>query len=273
MKRFGSCALLALLIASCGEPPPASLVADADPFLYNGAAAFPLPVRALDADGQVVEHAISASTGQPHIVELKGNAGRCLQAGDANINVSAGNARTRFRIECRPIASFGPPLEALDLVVGGPAVPIPVNAFDSAGHPVAALRFAARTSDTAVIAIVDGTVIPRVLGAAKIELDFGGVRTFLNVEVLAAEYRDTVALAAGEYRRWDLGPGRYISQFALLDAASAQPPLAWRSLKANCAFELSRRARMHCGLADSGAVILFATRPVRAAVRIDRKAD
>ena len=38
-------------------------------------------------------------------------------------------------------------------------------------------------------------------------------------------------------------------------------------------FELSSRARMHCGLADSGAVILFATRPVRAAVRIDRKAD
>lgn len=272
MKSIGGIALLALLGLSCDKVAPASLIAEADPFLYNGSAAFRIPVHALDSHGQRVESSLAASSGQPHIAEVQGDVVRCLQEGDADITASSGSLRTSFRLECRPIASFGPPLEALDLVIGGNPVPIPVNAFDSAGNSVSALRFTARTRDTAVVAIVDGTIVPRGLGPAEIQLDFGGVETSISAEVVAVEHQDTVELAAGEYRSWTLGPGRYIAKFSALDAAGTQLPLVWRSRNANCAFELSTRAHMHCGLREPGAVVLFAAQATRAAVRIDRRA-
>lgn len=272
MKSFGGIALLALLLLSCDKASPASLVADTDPFLYNGSAAFRVPVYALDTSGKRVESPLTAASSQPQVAEVTGDVLRCLRAGDADITASLGSLRTSFRLECRPIASFRPPLQAHDLVLGDSPVPISVNPVDSAGQSVRALRFSAHTEDTAVVAIVGGTVVARGLGAASILLDFGGVSTTIAVEVVAAEYRDTIDVAAGEYRSWTLGPGRYIAKFSALDAAGTQLPLVWRSRNANCAFEISTRAHMHCGLKEPGAVVLFAAQPARAAVRIDRRA-
>jgi hypothetical protein len=113
-------------------------------------------------------------------------------------------------------------------------------------------------------------LVPRAPGSADIQLDFGGVYTRLFVEVMAPEARDTVRLAAGEYRHWTLGPGRYIATYTPLAPLRPQAPLVWRSSNANCA---DVRMQLHCVLTERGSIILFASSPVRAAVRIDRRAQ
>lgn len=243
----------------------------ADPFVYNGPAAVELPVRALTAAGAPLDVPIGASSESPAVVEVAGERLRCLRTGDATIRVKVRSLRAAFVVQCRPILSFGPPLEPLDLVLGEDPVPLAPVAYDSGGQRVEDLRFSATTADTAVIALHSGLVLPRRVGTAAVRLDFGGIETGITVEVVAPVARDTVQLAAGEYRSWALGPGRYVARLEHV-AGAASAPIVWRSANANCAFDPRSRATLHCVIADSGAIVAVAQAPAQATVRIDRRA-
>ena len=259
------------IASACGDASPARLVPLADPFVFNGPAAVALPVQAVTARGASVDVPMDASSATPTVAEVSGERLRCLRSGDSEIRVRSGSLHTSFVVQCRPILSFGPPLEALDLVLGGNPVPLAPVAYDSSGQRVGDLRFSATTADTAVIALQSGLVIPRRVGTATVRLDFGGIETVTHVEVVAAVVRDTLTLAAGEYRSWALGPGRYIARLEGA-ARAASTAISWRSANANCALDPRSRTTLHCVLADSGAVVVVAQATAAATVRIDRRA-
>ncbi|MFN8669621.1 MAG: hypothetical protein U0164_20705 [Gemmatimonadaceae bacterium] len=273
-----TCSFLTIVLPAllaCGTSTPATLVPASDPFVYNGPAPLPIPVKARDASGRALEVAIEATSDAPDIVQVKEQRMRCLRAGDARITASAGRARTTFVVQCRPIASFAPPLQSLDVVLGGEPVPLAPVAFDSGGQPVGALRFSAYSEDTSIATVAGGRVVPRGMGTTTVHMDFGGVAGVSWIEVVAPVVRDTVRLAAGEYRRWALGPGRYVatmSEGAGEAGGGGAPSVAWRTANANCVSDARSRVTLHCVLDDSGAVVAVAQRAASVAIRIDRRA-
>lgn len=261
--------VLATAVACRGDAPD-RLVPLADPFVYNGPAAIRLPVRALTAEGVSVTLPMEATSETPAIAEVSGGGVRCLRAGDAEIRVRAGTLRTSFVMQCRPVDSFGPPFSLEELEVGGDPVPIALTAFDSSGRRVDDLRFHASTRDTAIVALRSGLVVPRRMGTATIRLDFGGLERATHVEVVAPVRRDTIRWAAGEYRQWTLGPGRYRARLETA-AGEGAAAIAWGSANANCAVDPWSPATLHCVIADRGTLVAVARAPARATVRIDRR--
>ena len=275
MMQLRNCLCVAVLlagIAACDDATPVALVPLADPFVYNGPAPVTLPLRALDRNGRTVLANVDAVSDAPEIAKVEDQQLRCLHAGDARISAASGTARTSFQLHCRPIASFAPPWQSLRLELADVPVPLAPIAFDSSGRPLATLRFTARSEDSSVASVVTGRVAPRAIGSTRIHLDFGGITHFVLVDVVAPVTRDTIRLAAGEYRHWRLGPGRYVATIAGLADTLNPPPAAWRTANANCAFDSGSRSILHCVLDDSGAVIAVAQRATTAVISIDRRA-
>lgn len=254
---------------ACTDAAPVRLVPMADPFVYNGSAPIALPVQALTAGGALVVAPLDASSETPTVAAVTGDRLRCLRAGNSEIRVRSGAMRTSFVLQCRPVSHFFP--APLVLEVGGPPGQLAPIAHDSSGQLVSDLRFAASTVDTAVISLRPGAVVPRRIGTADVLLDFGGIKTTTPVVVVAPVVRDTIHLAAREYRRWALGPGRYEARVDVPRGASSSA-VTWRTANANCAHEARSGTVLHCVVADSGVVAAVATVPVTAFVRIDRRA-
>ena len=267
----GFAALVALVAQWHVGRSPVTLVALADPFLFNGPATVGLPVRALDAAGRTIAAQHSASARDPDVAHVDARGLRCLKEGDTQVSVRSGALETSFLLQCRPVASFGAPFGSMDLAVGGEPQPIPVTAYDSSGRIVGALRFSAHSSDTTVVAIRDGLAVPQAVGKARISVDVGGRSTYLAAEVTESIAQESVQLTAGEYRSWELEPGRYRAQFATAEGGGSSPPARWRSVNANCAYDSRSRATLHCVLEARGRVVLLADRSVAATVRIDRR--
>lgn len=274
MLSRNSLCVAALLpgIVACNDATPVALVPLADPFVYNGPAPLTLPLRVLDRNGRTVLANVEAVSDAPEIAKVEDRQLRCLRAGNAGISAASGAARTSFQLHCRPIASFAPPWQSLRLELADDPVPLAPIAFDSSGRPISTLRFAAKSEDSSVASAVTGRVVPRAIGTTRILLDFGGITHFVLVDVVAPVTRDTIRLAAGEYRHWRLGPGRYVATIAGLADTLDPPPVAWRSANANCAFDSWSRSILHCVLDDSGAVIAVAQHATTAAIYIDRRA-
>ncbi|MBX3175310.1 MAG: hypothetical protein KF709_12925 [Gemmatimonadaceae bacterium] len=263
-------ALVALAGLWFGVRRPVELVALADPFLYNGPAAVGLPVRARDALGREVGVELAATAIRTGIAEVDGQRLRCLSAGDTEVRVRSGRLTTSFLLQCRPVAAFAP-FQSLELVLGGPPQLLPVVAFDTLGQLVDALRFSAVSSDTSVVVVHGGYAVPRALGQVQVTVDVGGLATRMAVEVTEIVAREAVQLAGGEYRSWELGPGRYRAELVATGSERMRPAATWRSVNANCAYEPQSRATLHCVLEEPGRVVLLADASVSAAVRIHRR--
>jgi hypothetical protein len=268
--RLLLCGAAALVTQACADTAPVTLIALADTVVHNGPAPLALPARVTDARGRPVAASLIVESHSP-VVVVEGEGIRCLGPGDADVIVKHGARRVFIHLLCRPIARFGPPLEPLDLVVGGVPRPLPVNALDHTGRPVRELRFSAISNDTSVVAVVDGVAIPRGPGAAHLLVDFGGLTTELATEVVTPIVRDTIAAAAGEYRYWSLGRGRYRAEFRIIDTLSVAKSLSWGSSDANCAFDNATRSVIHCIVADSGAIVIAAEQRARAVIRVDQR--
>lgn len=259
------------VLAACGERGAATIKVDADPFLFNGSQPVALPARVLSADGRTLAVPLVGESDAEHIVRTSGGAMQCLQPGDATITLSAGRLRARLRVHCRPVVSFGPPMASAEFIVGGAPAEIPVRAYGPDGALVPSLRFSARSSDTSVAVVRDGRIVPRSLGAVRIDLDFGGIGTVVSAEVVEPVVSDTIVLAAGEYRSWPLAPGRYRISAHGSDGRPAPTGVELRSSRANCARDPRQRETLHCVVAERGAVVALASRALTTVVRIVRR--
>ncbi len=262
-----------LLVLACREPAAARIVVDADPFLLNGPGPVGFPAHVESATGERLGAPAFVATSDADSIASASAAGlRCHRRGDAHITLSIAELSHGFVVQCRPIRSFSPFL-AIEAEAGGPLEPIPLMAFDSTGRRVEEVRFSASSRDTTIAVASDGMVQPRALGRSYIHLDFGGLTSRVGVTVIQTLVVDTLALAAGEYRQWPLGTGRFRIGVFRADGRQELTGAALRPVNANCARDRGHRETIHCVVADSALLAVVATRPTRAIVRIVRMPD
>ena len=288
---------MAVVLVALGwfDRTPAALVVDRDPLLLNGPGAVRIPARVVTQSGKTLSDAsILASAASDSIVVVTDSTVRCLREGDATISLSSGPLHGELHMRCRPIGAFSP-FGFLELDVSGPPQPIQVVAYAIDAFPqrspdlgpivlfpksdsrlVEELSFSAHVKDSAVASVdAAGLVHPLAVGTTLVTLDFVGLEHIVSVRVIERLVTDTLHLARGEIRSWELAPGRYRVRVYRADGVEAPAGTEFSTVDANCAREPANREMIHCVVyaRDLGKVFVRATRAVGAVVQIDRMPD
>lgn len=286
---------LVLFAVGCLDRTPAALVVDRDPLLLNGPGAVRIPARVITQSGKTLSDApILASSGSDSIVSVTDSTLRCVREGDATVSLLSGPVHGELHVRCRPIGAFTP-FGFLELDVGGPPQPLQVVAYAIDAFPqqsphiapiavfpkserrrVEELSFSANVRDTNVASVdAEGLVHPRAVGNTRVTLDFVGLEHTVAVRVIDQLSADTLHMASGEIRSWELGPGRYRVSVHRADGVDAAAGTEFSTIDANCAREPSNREMIHCVVyaGDLGKVFVRATRVVGAVVKIARMPD
>jgi hypothetical protein len=179
----------------------------------------------------------------------------CDTIGDATIEVSNWFTTKRAVLQCRPVRSFFP-FHSIRIALERGAVrmpPIPNTGID--GRPVTLLAGAAMSADTSIVRLEDGMLIPRKLGATRIDLDFSGMHGLFGVEVYETVATTAVELAGGQFKSWRLRPGRYEIRFMPEDTVRGKQ-FALGAYRANCGPGRESEWHMHCMAYEPGAVLI-----------------
>jgi len=286
---------LVLVAVACLDRTPAALVVDRDPLLLNGPGAVRIPARVITQSGKTLSDAsILATSGSDSIVSVTDSTLRCTRKGDATISLSSGPLHGELHVRCRPIGSFSP-FTLIELAVGGPAQPVPVVAYaiDSFPPPsphiapiavfpkserrhVEELSFSAHVKDATVASVdAEGLVHPLALGKTIVTLDFVGIEHTVAVTIVEQLSADTLHLASGEIRSWELGPGRYRLSVQRADGIETPAGTELSAVDANCARDRFSRETLHCVVyaGDLGKVFVRASRALQAVVQVVRMPD
>lgn len=247
--------LLAVVVTGCANAAPVQLVVPSEPYVINGPAPVPVPAQLLRRNGELIAATgLDVQLSADSAVQLTNGRLSCDGAGEAEVTLSSGALRARFSVRCRPITSFRPP-PALDLYVGGPPQPLAIQALGPENQPVTEWRAGILVHDTSVVRVARGYVYPLRRGRTSIRLDFGGIYTPVPAMVVERVIADSVFLAQGEYRAWQLPAGRYEIRLTPFTGVLPARPFWLRSLRANCAPDTFGVQTYHC-LVDSSATIV-----------------
>lgn len=269
-----------LLAGACHEPPAKLRVGMADTLVVNGYRAVSIPIRVLDARGRLLDSAGAAYRwvgGDSLSVSATGRA-QCTAAGDATVAVSYGALRTEAVVRCRPVDRLrlaGP----LNLILGDPAQPLPIEALDAAGQPVAPIAGRAAITDTSV-AVVDTRaglqIRPRAVGATLLEVQVGdrtaraGVHVYerlATLDRLRPSHRLVAVplrVATGGLWRWPLPAGGWM--VAMLPGPAGRPGPSFRIEGADCRPALTER-RYVCTAGPAATLLVYAA-PQRVATAV-----
>lgn len=253
MRRIPFIVLFATL--ACTDAPPVRLVAGrADTVIVHNRQPVQLPVFGFAKDGDTVNvrnlrfHRVS---GDPIRVTSRGMA-TCDRAGDATVEASHRHLSTRFLLMCRPIAGFrfsGNPR----MIVGGPTVPLQLDAVGMNGESVFPIVGIATVEDTSVVTVQGMDLAARGPGRTNVHIEAGDCRTEIYVEVnervpaLGAlqpyqEFVTPVSMVAGETQTWPLAKGDYWIEFEPADYSL--PSLVIGAAGAQCAGSMA--SGYHC---------------------------
>lgn len=266
-------AALVILSLGCRDERPAAIIVDSDPFLFNGPGPVQIPARVVSATGQTMPDVrLRAMSSAEAVATVNGGTLRCAREGDARVDVGVGALTASFVVQCRPVAGFGP-FTSVEFEAGGSPEPIPVVAYSANVLRRTHLRFSATSTDTTVAIVRDGRIVPRALGSTRLVLDFGGLKTEGEINVVVTERADTLVLGAKESRQWPLSKGRYRISTNALDVGAEATDIELRGVGANCARGNQVRATIFCVVADSALVVVRASRRLAAILRIVRLPD
>lgn len=248
--------VLVLLALGCADAAPTRIVVPSEPYVLNGPAPVPLPAQLLLPNGTLtVPKQLGAQLSTDSAVQLAHRLLSCRRAGEADVTLSSGTLRAYFTVRCRPITSFRPPPPTLDLYVGGPPQPLAISPVGPHNEAVTEWRAGISVRDTSVVRVKNGYVYPLRFGRTTIRLDFGGISTPVSAMVVERVIADSLLLARGEYRAWQLPAGRYEIRLRPIVGVLAATPFWLRSLHANCAPDTFAVQTFHC-LVDSSATIV-----------------
>jgi hypothetical protein len=272
-------AALALLAATgaCGDAPAVRLVAGRrDTVVVHNRTAVPLPVFGFDRNGDTVEVRnlrFRRTAGAPIRVTSSGTV-TCERPGDAEFEVSHRRLATRFILMCRPIMGFRFGGNA-KLTVGGPSVPMQLDAVGVDGESVAPIMGTALVEDSSVVTVQGMHLAAKSPGRTRVEVAAGDCRTDFDVEVnerVASlrglepfqEFVTPISMVAGEVQTWPIGKGDYIVDFqpakaggpaVVVGAAGAQCS-RWTFGEHHClALNPSKIVLRHPGEAGTGALV------------------
>jgi hypothetical protein len=261
--------------------PAARLSAGAsDTIIVNSNAPTPLPVRAVDAAGQVLPAApvrFKRINGAPIPISTAG-AVTCTDRGDVVVGAMLENLAQSFLVQCRPVdrlQTSGP----VQFILGDSALSqpfeLPLQAYGADRRRVMLIAGSVKVIDTSIAYARGDTVFPKSRGTTLVGAWVGqqsawtGVHIYQRVDSLAAldtllrvdGYRRQLAvpirLRLGEVRRQKLPPGAWMLT-TLSQSRAALSGLRLRFENATCEDNvLNDPGRFICNSSSGTVVILY----------------
>lgn len=278
LRRSLALRVLPLLVfAACTDRLPVRLVAGrADTIVVHNRQAVQLPVFGVGRRGDTValrNLRFRRLSGAPIRVTSSGMA-TCDRAADAQVEVSHRRLSSRFVLMCRPILGFRFRGNA-SLLLGGPAVPMQLDAVGMDGESVAPIFGTAIVEDSSVATMRGMFIAAKAPGRTRVQVEAGDCSTEIGVEVNERvhsldslrpfqEFATPVSIVAGEVQAWPIVKGDYLIDFQPLDSASRE--LAIGAAGAQCvgsslrgyhclALQPAKIVLRHPGDAGSGATV------------------
>lgn len=116
-----------------------------------------------------------------------------------------------------------------------------------------------------------GLLSPVGVGKFRLEMDFGGIATWLFVEVVRPVATLRISLIGGEIRTWRLPPGRFELLLRSDSAKRKAPHLVLGVYRVNCARGPRRATEQHlcCVSSGGGSVVVRNLSPVGSRSALD----
>jgi hypothetical protein len=209
--------IVALLLgaSACTDHSPARIQFTEDTTTVNTRLASDVGVRVLDKHGHVVDRArVGYEVAPDSILWVMAN-GKfgCLRNGVGVVSVSSGRLGATTHVRCDLIATLGPASwgAGIQLVLGGPPVPVPVDPRDARGERMDRVRFPITVHDSTIVQLKDGMLVGLRMGSTSVDATAGGkANIFLDARVYESVLSATpVSLAPGESVTEPLVAGEY----------------------------------------------------------------
>lgn len=276
---------LTLILTSCDRSTPARVTAGrSDTIVVNNVRETRLAAHRLSRRGDTLSE-------RPMLWRQVGGDARslapegivdCSQRGNVEAEVASGDVAARIAILCRPIMMlYFTPGENIRLK-GGP-VPYGLTGVGRDGQPVLQIAGTVVLTDTSVVTLADGQIIPRRVGDAWIRVTAGDCDDYVPVTVedpvaaldslaLNRPYEESLEMVAGEWKTWQAPPGLAFITLAGDSASLASLQLA--ASRANCARLRLVASGISCVLGDTSRIVVRNTdqkRKAMATLRIERR--
>ncbi len=267
--------LAAVTTTACDREAPRLLTFDRDTLVLYGPVLTPVPVNVVDATGAVRSAwGRVTTTSAESILSLHDGRMSCRRPGFSEVTVVVGDASQRLMVECTAAKQVHAlPDFVMDL--RDPPRSLSTTALLHSGGIDSLRPVDVIVSDTHVVKVRNGEVIPYSVGRATVTINYGGVGANRYIEVRQRIFEDTLILNAGESRTWELSAGRYDVAVIVGDSRDLAA-LKIETEGANCARSRSDDDMIHCVVYDSASVVMRNTsarakeRTSRAAVSIVR---
>lgn len=231
---------------ACNKPPARLVAGIADTVIVNNRRPVPLPIRVLDARGNVLPDTgvrYHWASGMPVSISATGVV-TCTQSGDAMVQASLGALATHVVLRCRPVRDVHA-LRMMNLVVGDPPQELPFEAIGIDGQPVTLLAGNVTVEDSSVATVEGLSVRARAGGSTGMTMRVGDRRAFAEVHVYdravtperirpGQHLAMPVRLAGGEMRRWRLAASPETYYVTMLPDRNDQELPALTIIGASC---------------------------------------
>lgn len=188
-RRFATAALrsphlltIVVLLGACTDSTPARIAVPGDTLVINTLQWTPFSKSVLNKAGREIRGALVTYRSVPDSLLEFARDGSVLCRGDGAgaLTLTADTAHAELPVRCRIVRRFSRP-NASKLIVGGPPVPLGIQAYDAEGSRLDPVRLRLVISDTAIIKLVNGLVYGLRPGASSIGAHSGlahGVQIF-----------------------------------------------------------------------------------------------
>jgi len=188
----------------------------------------------------------------------------CVGRADATVRASIGRLSTVFRLFCRPLRRLAFNAKASGLFLGGPPQQLDIvgEGLDGRSETLLALRL--RVRDTSIVRIERGLVVPRRMGATRIDVEAGDADMSYWVQVLERAdssvglrpyqaFMQRVTLVDDDSRNWPITPGPYEIRFIPDD--EHQGSLLFAVTNANCSRYSDHEPHLSCVAGKNAQVV------------------
>lgn len=238
--------------AGCRNEAPALLELARDSLVLYGQEQTQLPLRLVDANGEVRVPIEARVTEAGDLLQIRGTWVACRKDGSTSLHIAVRRMVDTMIVWCRTARQVHvEPFLLIDLPDSSRVLSASVLVDSPRLERIGPLQLV--MSDSTVVAMRGDTIIPLSVGRTTMHIDLGGVRARMTVEVHHLVANGLVELRGGKSSRWELPAGRY--QITVkVPSPSELALLAMDTEGAQCSRDRRDEDSIHCVVYDRASV-------------------
>lgn len=202
--------LLILPAGACLDRAPAQIDFEPPPSPVVDRKMATIKAVAVTGKGKTLDRAPLAWSAAPvDVVEISTDGTyHCLKTGDAEITVTAGEARAVIPLRCRIPTEIAMPA-SLRLIIGAPPTPLQPRALGEGGRPLEGVPVPVTSADPAIVRVEEGRAAGVAVGRTSLRAALGDVVAVTPATAVEAITSGPLVLEDGAGRSWTLKAGHY----------------------------------------------------------------